>query len=91
MKDEDLKKIAKNRVEFRDHVLVYLVVNAILFTVNILFSPGFYWFIIVLLFWGIGLLFHYREAYYGTEEMRIEREYQILKKQSGSKTTAKKK
>ena len=80
MKDEELRKTAKNRVEFRDHALVYLIVNAILIVINVMFSPEFYWFIIVLLFWGIGLLFHYREAYHGTEDMRIEREYQKLKK-----------
>ena len=81
MKDDELRKIAKNRVEFRDHVLIYLVVNVILIIVNVLFSPGFYWFVIVLLFWGIGVIFHYREAYHGTEEMRIEREYQRLRKE----------
>ena len=81
MKDEDLRKIAKNRVEFRDHLIVYLIINAFLFIINVMFSPGFYWFVFVLLFWGIGVVFHYREAYQGTEDMRIEKEYQKLKKE----------
>ena len=80
MKDDDLRKIARNRVEFRDHLIIYVVINAFLLMLNLLITPGFYWFFLVLLFWGLGLVFHYREAYYGTEEMRIEKEYQKLKK-----------
>jgi hypothetical protein len=80
MKDDELRKIAKNRVEFRDHLTIYILINIGLFLINHFTSPGFYWVIFVVVFWGIGLAFHYREAYHGTDAQRIEREYQKLKK-----------
>jgi hypothetical protein len=79
MKDEDIRKMAKARVEFRDHLFVYAIVNIILAVINLWSSPGFWWFPIVLFFWGIGLVFHYRDAYHDTESARIEKEYQKLK------------
>lgn len=79
MKDSQVREIAKNRVEFREHLYVYIVVNIGLFTINMWLTPVFMWSLFVLFFWGIGLVFHYREAYYGTMETKIEREYQKLK------------
>ena len=79
MKDSDIRRMAKNRVEFRDHIYVYIVVNLVLFAINLWFTPGFYWFLFVAFFWGIGLIFHFKEAYFGDSEVRIEREYQKLK------------
>ena len=79
MKDENLRKVAKARVEFRDHLFVYVVVNILLAVVNLWSSPGFWWFPIVIFFWGIGLVFHYRDAYHGPSEIRVEKEYQRLK------------
>lgn len=92
MKDEHLREMAKKRVEFRDHLAVYVVVNIVLIGINMWTVPQFWWFLFPLIFWGIGLFFHWREAYSGTEQVRIEKEYQMLKKQSGAKkTTARKK
>ncbi|MBN2043359.1 MAG: 2TM domain-containing protein [Candidatus Aenigmarchaeota archaeon] len=85
MKDSDIKEMAKKRVEFRDHLLVYVIVNAILIVINMTQVPGFWWSLFPLVFWGIGVFFHYREAYHGTQEMRIEQEYKKLKKGTGKK------
>ena len=79
MKDSELRTMAKDRVEFREHLLVYIVVNIVLIAINMWFTPGFWWFLLVLLFWGIGLVFHCREAYCGTREAKIEKEYRKLK------------
>ena len=78
MKDSEIRKIAKTRVEFREHVYAYILVNIFLFVINMWFSPGFWWFTFVLFFWGIGLVFHYNEAYYGGRDTKIENEYQKL-------------
>jgi len=79
MTDEDLRRIAKKRVEFRDHLIVYIIVNAFLFTINMLTVPQFWWFLFPLIFWGIGVAFHWREAYSGDEQTRVEREFQRMK------------
>ena len=80
MKDQELREMAKRRVEFRDHLLVYIIVNAALFVINVWTVPGFLWVLFPIVFWGIGVIFHYREAYHGTEAHRVEMEYQKLKK-----------
>ncbi len=85
MKDEHLRRMAKRRVEFRDHLLVYIIVNAILIGINMWTVPQFWWFLFPLVFWGIGVAFHWREAYHGDEEARVEREYRKLKSEVKSK------
>ncbi len=40
------------------HLFVYLAVNALLIVVNLLYDPGYYWFLFPLLGWGVGLAFH---------------------------------
>lgn len=53
---------ARERVEqlkgFYSHLAIFIVVNVILILINILTSPGSWWFYWVTLFWGIGLAFH---------------------------------
>ncbi|HEX2164979.1 MAG TPA: 2TM domain-containing protein [Thermoanaerobaculia bacterium] len=43
---------------FYQHALIYLVVNAILASVNLLSDPGEIWFVFPLIGWGIGLAIH---------------------------------
>lgn len=43
---------------FLFHFSTYVLVNAILIAVNLIFTPGKLWFIWPLLGWGIGLLAH---------------------------------
>jgi hypothetical protein len=61
MVDERYEK-AKKRVEeikgFYTHAIVYVVINTGLFLLNLLTSPGAWWFYWPLLGWGIGLFFH---------------------------------
>jgi hypothetical protein len=85
MNDEELRELAKKRVEFRDHVIIYAVMNVFFAAINLAYSPSFWWFIFIALFWGLGLAFHWRDAYYGPQGERIEKEYQKLKKEKGKK------
>jgi len=57
-KYEDAKKRVNEIKEFYQHLLVYVLVNAFLFVVNKLTSPGHNWFIWPLLGWGLGLVLH---------------------------------
>lgn len=56
-------KRAKKRVrhikEFYSHLITFILVNGMLFVINMLTSPSFWWFIFPLLGWGIGLVSHW--------------------------------
>jgi hypothetical protein len=62
MDDQELYRRARERVEeikgFYVHLITYLLVNAGLFVINILTSPGTYWFVWPLFGWGIGIIAH---------------------------------
>lgn len=62
MEEDKRYKEAKERVEeiksFYVHLIIYLLVNLVLFIINILTSPGSLWFYWPLFGWGIGLFFH---------------------------------
>ena len=53
---------AKERVEalkgFYIHLTVYVVVNLILFSINMIVSPDSLWFIWPLMGWGVGVVIH---------------------------------
>lgn len=58
----EVRERAKKRVEeikgFYVHLGVYLIVNAGLFAIDMLTSPGTTWFYWPLLGWGIGMAIH---------------------------------
>lgn len=83
--DDALYRQARGRVlrlkGFYSHLASFVVVNAGLILINLLFSPGALWFVWPLLGWGIGLLSHaagvfrlFRVFPRGWEERKI-REY----------------
>lgn len=53
---------AKKRVEemkgFYGNLTSYIVVNCVLFVINMVTSPQYLWFFWPLLGWGIGVIFH---------------------------------
>ncbi len=54
----ELKKEEERR-GFLTHFAIYVVVNTMLITINLLYSPNDIWFIFPLIGWGIGILMHY--------------------------------
>ena len=63
MNEQDIRyQKAKERVEqikgFYIHLIVYVVVNLILFSINMIVSPDDLWFFWPLVGWGVGLGFH---------------------------------
>ena len=60
MYNEKLYHRAERRVDekikFYNKVFRYIFINSILFIVNLIFTPGIWWFSAVMLFWGIGIL-----------------------------------
>lgn len=63
MNEQDIKyQKAKERVAalrgFYVHLTVYIIVNGGLFLIDLVTSPGSFWFFWPLMGWGIGLAFH---------------------------------
>lgn len=52
------KEKVEARLGFKVHLAVYLIVNAILITVNLVNSPEALWFIWPLMGWSIGIFWH---------------------------------
>jgi hypothetical protein len=67
------------------HGLAYAVVNALLFAVNFLTTPGEWWVLFPVFFWGLGLLLH---AGFGlskrVSERRLTREKRRLLRAAGA-------
>jgi hypothetical protein len=60
--EERLRRRAVRRVRaklgFRNHLLVFVLVNAGLAAINLITSPRYLWFLYAMGGWGIGLLVH---------------------------------
>lgn len=54
---------AKAKVEFRIHIINYIVINTILAVINLTLTPEYIWFKWPLLGWGIGIIFHALSVY----------------------------
>ncbi|KAA3440527.1 2TM domain-containing protein [Rufibacter hautae] len=83
-KDKFLWKLAKKRVAFRRHLFTYAVINLLVWSVWYLNKGedfnymGLPWPAWLSLGWGVGLAFNYYDAYHGSHDYAVEREYQKL-------------
>jgi len=84
--DEELRRLARKRAEdkvgFYIHLTIYVVVNLFLVAVWWVAGDGFPWFLIVIGFWGIGLVAHGASIFLGggMTDRITEREFQKLKR-----------
>ncbi len=83
-KNEQLWKIAKNRVAFKRHLVTYIIINSFLwllwyFTDGKEEQNGIPWPLFSMLGWGIGLMFSYLKAYVFIKHDAIDKEYEKLK------------
>ncbi len=62
----DVVKI-EERKGLLEHLIVYVMVNAMLIATNLIYSPDKIWFINSLLWWGIGLAMHFIYAFFLVE------------------------
>ena len=88
-RDEKLWKTAKKRVEFKKHLITYIIINVFLwclwlFTGSKYGNSIFPWPAFVTIGWGIGLVFNYIAAYSGFKDSMIDSEYQKLKNKQNS-------
>ncbi|WP_264530990.1 2TM domain-containing protein [Flavobacterium sp. N502540] len=52
------KKKVKEIREFYEHLAVFIMVNIILITINLITSPEYLWFVWCVLGWGVGVVIH---------------------------------
>ena len=84
--DEERRAYAIKRIkeknDFRAHLIVYLAVNTMLVVIWFMVSGGgfFFWPIIPILGWGVGLVMHGYSVYRGNilSESEIQREMKQL-------------
>lgn len=79
--DTQLHQLARKRVEFRRHLVVYFVINAVLWLLWYVSGQGYPWPIWPMAGWGIGVIFHYLFEFRTTPLLSEEEEYKRLKKE----------
>ena len=79
MDENKLRRMAKQRAEFKKHVSTYVIVIGVLALINLFVSRDSFWVIWPALGWGIALVFQGYNVYGGSKETLEEKEYQKLK------------
>lgn len=57
-------RLEREKVNFWMHFSAFVFVNALIGTINLVYSPGTIWFVFVLFPWSIGVTAHFLGAYY---------------------------
>jgi len=78
--DNQLHELAHKRVEFRRHLIVYLIVNSVIWLIWYTTGSGYMWPIWPTAGWGIGLLFHFIFDYLSSNIFSEEEEFNKLKR-----------
>jgi len=85
-KDAILWEIAQKRAGFKNHAIVYTIINIFLWGMWFFNQKnnglGYPWPMWTTLGWGIGLTFHFLGAYVFPKANSVEREYEKLKRES---------
>jgi len=81
LNDTQLRELAHKRVEFRTHLVVYIVINTSLWIIWYATGGNYPWPVWPLVGWGIGLFFHYVFDYRSSRIFSEQEEYERLKKQ----------
>ncbi len=59
---DDARKRAEKRLDevkgFYSHLGIFIAINVLLVIINVITSPGQWWFYWVTIFWGIAVIFH---------------------------------
>lgn len=81
LSDKQLHELARKRVDFRRHLIVYLVINGVLWLLWYVTGSRYPWPVWPMAGWGIGLIFHYMFEYRPSSLLSEEEEYEKLKNQ----------
>jgi hypothetical protein len=86
LNDSQLHELARKRVEFRSHLIVYVVIIGTLWLIWFLTGQGYMWPVWPMAGWGAGLVFHYVFEYRSNRLLSEEEEYERLKRKMEGKT-----
>lgn len=79
LRDRAIEQLQKKR-EFRAHLIAYVLVNAFFVAIWAVLGAGFFWPVLPILGWGIGIFFHAYDVYSRPpSEDRIREEMSKLK------------
>ena len=81
LSENQLHELARKRVEFRRHLVVYFVIISILWMIWFLTGAGYIWPIWPMAGWGIGVIFHYLFEYRSSSFLSEEEEFKKLKRE----------
>jgi hypothetical protein len=91
MSEDDLRMRAEKRADekigFYRHLYSFIGVNIMFIFMNLIFSPGEWWFYWITGFWAIGLIIHFLKVFVFAEKLddnyrdkMIEKEMEKMKK-----------
>jgi predicted outer membrane lipoprotein len=81
--------VARRRRGVALHAFVFFAVNAFLFAINFLTTPGEWWFLFSVFAWGLGLLLHAGFGLFsGVSPRRLERERRKQARLAGASSSA---
>ncbi|MGZ4036617.1 MAG: 2TM domain-containing protein [Bacteroidia bacterium] len=86
-KDKELWKLARKRVGFKRHLMIYTVMNVFFWVMWYLTDHlhedeemgGIPWPVFPMVGWGLGVMFNFLGAYVFTKHNAVEKEYEKLK------------
>ena len=86
VKEQELWRLAKKRVSFKRHLLIYMIVNVFFWCIWWFDEDNrnkgeFPWPVWSMLGWGVGLAFEYVSVYHSNKPDAIEKEYEKIKKE----------
>lgn len=80
--DELYKKAAKRadeKISFNKHLYAFIGINVFLFIINLIFSPGNWWFYWITLLSGVILLFKFLKTFVLNDKLEDNRDEMIEK------------
>jgi hypothetical protein len=80
--DVQLHELARKRVDFRRHLTVYVIINAMLWTIWFVTGKGYPWPVWPMAGWGIGVIFQYLFEYRSSRFLSEEEEFLKLKRET---------
>jgi len=78
--DSQLHEVARKRVDFRKHLITYLIINGLLWGIWFVTSAKYPWPVWPTAGWGIGLIFHYIFEFNPSRLFSEEEEFKKMKR-----------
>ncbi|NNC95676.1 MAG: 2TM domain-containing protein [Chitinophagales bacterium] len=79
--EENIIKMAQRRVSFKKHLMSYLIVSCIFWSIWLVSGMGYPWPVWPMFGWGIAIAFNYMSAYKNSSLFSVENEIDQIKKE----------